>query len=457
VGASEARQYAREHRHEHEQELIQLLSIPSISTLAEHTADCIRAAEWLADRCRDVGMENVRVIAGLGKPLVYADWLHAADAPTLLVYGHYDVQPVDPIELWESPPFEAAIRDGYLYARGAVDDKGQVMTQVHAAGAYLATEGRLPVNVRFLFEGEEESGGEHIMDFLASGDPRLQADFAQVADSSFFNRDTPSVETGLRGIVYTEVRVHANRQDLHSGEYGGAAPNPFISLSHIISRLRDDQGIIRIPGFYDDVATPTADVLASWSGLSVSPESVANEIGARRLIGDSTFTPLERMWSRPTLDVHGMPGGFMADGAKTVIPAGATAKISMRLVPNQKADTIFELFREAVLAAAPDDVSVEVLSLHAGDPVMVPGDTPQVMAAREALSAVWGKDAVLTRSGGSIPIVGGFLDVLHIPTVLMGFGLPGDNLHAPNERFLLDQFHKGTEANIEFWHRVSAT
>lgn len=454
MSVSDARRYAQENASVFEQELSDLLSIPSISTLPEHASDCRRAAEWLAARMQAADLENVDVIEGVGHPLVYSDWLHAEDAPTILVYGHYDVQPVDPLELWDSPPFEPAVRDGYVYARGAVDDKGQVAALLDSAAAYLGAGSTLPVNLRFLIEGEEESGGEHVKQFVESKDPRLAADFAHICDSSFFDQDTPSIETGLRGILYTEVRARASDHDLHSGEYGGAAPNPFISLSHLIARLRNDQGDITIPGFYQDVVQPPKSVLESWARLNVTPESVAREIGSRRIIGDSHYSPLERMWSRPTLDVHGMPGGFIGEGAKTVIPAVASAKISMRLAPNQTAAKVFDLFRDAVHSLTPDDVDVEVAMIHGDDPVVVPDDTREVEAAREALRQVWGREAALTRSGGSIPIVGTFQQALGIPTVLMGYGLPGDNLHAPNERFRLDQFRKGIQANIVFWDLI---
>ncbi len=453
--AETARRYASQHARDFEESLFELLRIPSISTLAEHAADCEHAAQWLASKLRESGIENVAVITGPGRPLVYGDWLHAEGQPTVLVYGHYDVQPVDPIDGWESPPFDPVVRDGYVYARGAVDDKGLVMTLVHAAAACLSANGSLPVNIRFLIEGEEESGGEHIKQFLRAGDERLQADFAHVSDSAFFNRDTPSIETGLRGILYTEVKVTANSHDLHSGQYGGAAPNPLNSLAHLIARLRDAEGIISIPGFYDDVVTPDPGIVEGWSRLGVTPDSLSEEIGARRIIGEPAFTPLERMWSRPTLDVHGIPGGFTDLGAKTVIPASAAAKISMRLVPNQRAERIFELFERAVRELAPSDVTVEVEQIHGDDPVLVPGDTAPVRAASEAVHEVWGKAPVLTRSGGSIPVVGLIQERLGLDTVLLGYGLPGDNLHAPNERFLLDQFHKGIQANIEFWHRLT--
>lgn len=373
----------------------------------------------------------------------------------VLVYGHYDVQPVDPVDEWTSNPFEPVIRDGFFFGRGAADDKGHVAILVDAAESYLKADGALPVNLRFLIEGEEESGGGHIKQFLDSGDPRLQADFAHVADTSFFSADSPSVDSGLRGIVYTEVHIRAATHDLHSGEFGGVAPNPINSLAHLISRLRDDAGIITIPDFYRDVVAPSQEVLDGWSHLGVTPESVADEIGARTVIGDPAYSPLERMWSRPTLDVHGIPGGFTGDGAKTVIPAAASAKISMRLVPDQRAAVIFKLFEEAVHALTPPDVEVRVELIHGDDPVVVPDDTPQIQAAKRALAGVYGKQAITIRTGGSIPVVGLIQEKLGISSVLLGFGLPGDNLHAPNERFSVDQFHKGIETTVDFWEAVS--
>jgi acetylornithine deacetylase/succinyl-diaminopimelate desuccinylase-like protein len=441
----------------YERELMEFLTIPSISTLPAHAPDCRRAAEWLAARLHAAGLEHVEIIEDGAHPLVYADWLHAAGMPTILLYGHYDVQPVDPLDEWDSPPFQPTVRNGFVYARGATDDKGQVMTLVAAADACLEAMGRLPVNLRFLFEGEEESGGGHIKRFLAEHPERVRADFAQVADTSFFAPDVPSIDIGLRGIVYTEVYVRGTNHDLHSGEYGGVAPNALISLARLIARLRDEHGHVTIPGFYDAVEMPPQSVCEEWRALQVTAESIAQEIGARAIIGDPQYTPLERMWAQPTLDVHGISGGFTGEGAKTVIPARASAKISMRLVPNQRAAEIFQLFTEAVYQFAPEDIVVEKVEyIHGDDPVVVPGDTPEIDAARHALSKIWGKPAVLTRSGGSIPVVGLFQQHLGIPTVLLGFGLPGANLHAPNEHFSLDQFHKGIEANILFWELVSA-
>jgi acetylornithine deacetylase/succinyl-diaminopimelate desuccinylase-like protein len=454
MAATEVKEYARDNAEDFEKRLLEFVSIPSISTLPEHTADCERAAQWLAESMRSAGLENVDVISGPGRPLVYGDWLHADGAPVVLVYGHYDVQPVDPIDEWQSNPFEPVVREGFVYGRGAADDKGHVAILVDAVESYLKSRGSLPVNLRFLIEGEEESGGEHIKEFLNSGDARLQADFAHVADTSFFSADVPSVDSGLRGIVYTEVHVRAVDHDLHSGEFGGVSPNPLNSLAHLISRLRDDSGIVTIPGFYRDVASPPRNVLDGWATLGVTPESVAREIGARTIIGDPGYSPLERMWSRPTLDVHGIAGGFTGGGAKTVIPAVASAKISMRLVPDQKADVVFKMFEEAVLALTPPDVEVRVELIHGDDPVVVPDDTPEIQAAKQALGGVYGKEAVTVRTGGSIPVVGLFQEKLGLPSVLLGFGLPGANLHAPNERFSVDQFHKGIETTVDFWDAV---
>jgi acetylornithine deacetylase/succinyl-diaminopimelate desuccinylase-like protein len=456
VSVESAIMFARENREWFEEQLAELLRIPSISTLAEHAADCRRTAEWLAASLDRAGIENVEVIATQGHPLVYGDWLHAPGAPTVLLYGHYDVQPVDPIELWLSPPFEPQVRDGFVYARGAVDDKGQVATLVNAVASYINSEGELPVNVRFLLEGEEESGGESIKAFVASRDHRLDADFAQVADSSFLSPEHPSICTGLRGCVYTEVHIRGASHDLHSGEYGGVGPNPLNALAHIIASLRDRDGLVTIPGFFDDVAPIDDELREQWRSLGITEEIVKGETGAIALIGDPKVLPVERMWSGPSLDVHGIPGGFTAPGAKTVIPAVASAKISMRIVPNQKAERTFELFKKAVLAAAPTDVQVSVELIHSGEPVVVPSDTPEVHAALRALSDIWDTEPVIARSGGSVPIVEDFSRELGLGSVLLGYGYPGDNLHAPNERFSLDQFHKGIECNIRFWDHIAA-
>jgi acetylornithine deacetylase/succinyl-diaminopimelate desuccinylase-like protein len=431
-------------------ELKSLLRIPSISTLPEHTGDCRRAAEVVRAELARIGMENVRMIETQGQPLVYADWLHAQGKPTVLCYGHYDVQPPDPLEEWITPPFEPTERNGNLYARGAVDDKGQVWAQVKALESLLA-KGGLPLNVRVIFEGEEEVGGEGIAGFVASKPSELKADFALVSDTELFAPGLPTLCVGLRGMIYTEIEVRGARTDLHSGMYGGAAPNPFVCLAQIVARLKDESGRILIPGFYDDIIPPSPEELAAWRRLPFNEEQYRKaEVGSRALVGEPGYSVLERTWARPTLDVHGMPGGFTAAGAKTVIPAKALAKVSMRLVPAMKPTKAFEQYKSFVLRVTPEGVDVDVRLIHSGDPCLIPIDNPYIQAATRALRQVWGKDTVFIRSGGSIPIVGDFLRHLGLSSVMMGFGLPDDNLHAPNEKFNLKNFQLGIQSLIVF-------
>jgi acetylornithine deacetylase/succinyl-diaminopimelate desuccinylase-like protein len=448
--------YAREHREKFLTELKELLSIPSISTLPEHREDMLRAAGWLRDKLSAIGLEAT-IVPGNGHPLVYAEWLRAPHATTVLLYGHYDVQPVDPIELWTSPPFAPEIRNGSIYGRGTADDKGQTMTLINAAESLMATVGALPVNLKFLVEGEEEAGGRVVSAYLQSHVQGLKADVAQVADSGMFAPGIPTLEAGLRGNVYTEITAHGAAHDLHSGLYGGVAPNPFNALAHVIANLKDVEGSITIPGFYDDVRTPDAAVLRSWRELPFDEKAfLRDEVGSTELTGEPEFTPLERLWARPTLDVHGMPGGFTGAGAKTVIPAEARAKISMRIVPNQRAARVFELFHRRVLELTPPGIRLDVERINSGDPVVVPTDSAYVEAARAALRDTFGRPAVLARSGGSIPIVAAFKEYLGLDTVLMGWGLPDDNLHAPNEKLSLDNFYRGIEATIRFWGYLSS-
>ena len=432
-------------------ELKDLLRIPSISTLPEHAADCRKAAEKLAAELKRIGMENVRLIEGEGHPLVYADWLHAAGKPTVLMYGHYDVQPADPLDEWHTPPFEPTERNGNLYARGAVDDKGQMYMHVKALESLLASDKKLPLNVRVLLEGEEEVGGESIAAYVASKPADLKADFALVSDTEMFAPGLPTLCVGLRGMIYTELEVRGAKTDLHSGMYGGAAPNPFVALAQIIAKLKDENGHILIPGFYDDVIAPSKDELAAWKSLPFDEEHYREtEVGSRALVGEAGYSVIERTWARPTLDVHGIPGGFTGAGAKTVIPAKATAKISMRLVPDMTPAKAFEQYKAYVEKIAPQGVNVQVRLIHSGDPCLVPTNNPYIQAATRAMHDVWGKDAVFIRSGGSIPIVGDFAKHLGLPSVMMGFGLPDDNLHAPNEKFHLKNFELGIESIIRF-------
>ncbi|MGC9223976.1 MAG: dipeptidase [Terracidiphilus sp.] len=455
--SSSAVQYARQNHSRFLDELKALLRIPSISTLPENKDDCRKAAEVLRDDLTRIGMENARLIESEGHPLVYADWLHAAGKPTALIYGHYDVQPPDPLDEWLAPPFEPVERDGNLYARGAADDKGQVVAQVKALESLMAANGKLPINVRVLFEGEEEVGGETIADYVASKPADLKADFALVSDTELFAPGLPTLCVGLRGMIYTELEVRGAKTDLHSGMYGGAAPNPFVSLCQMIARLKDENEHILIPGFYDDVVPPSPEELAAWRSLPFDEEEYRKkEVGSRQLVGEPGLSVLERTWARPTLDVHGMPGGFTGAGAKTVIPARAMAKVSMRLVPNMTPARAFELFQSYVRKIAPAGVDVEVRLIHAGDACIVAVNNPYIQAATQALHEVWGKDTVFIRSGGSIPIVGDFDRHLGLPSVMMGFGLPDDNIHAPNEKFNLKNFELGIESVIRFLEEVGS-
>ena len=450
--SSPAIDFARQNSARFLEELKSVLRVPSISTLPENKGDCRKAAEMLAAELKRIGMENVRLIESEGNPLVYADWLHAAGKPTVLMYGHYDVQPTDPIDEWLSPPFEPTVRDGNIYARGAVDDKGQVVAQVKALESLLVTGGKLPLNVRVLLEGEEEVGGDAIAAYVASKAADLKADFALVSDTELFAPGLPTLCVGLRGMIYTEIEVRSSRTDLHSGMYGGAAPNAFISLVQILAKLKDEDGHILIPGIYDDIIPPSAEELAAWQSLPFDEEEYRlKEVGSKQLAGEPGYSVMERTWARPTLDVHGMPGGFTGAGAKTVIPAKAQAKVSMRLVPGMTPAKSFALYKSYVEKIAPAGVDVEVRLIHAGDPCLIPVNNPYIQAATRALHEVWGKDTVFIRSGGSIPIVGDFDKHLGLPSVMMGFGLPDDNLHAPNEKFHIRNFELGIESLIQFF------
>ena len=449
--------YAQKNGQRFVEELKELLRIPSVSTTPEHAGDVRKAAEWVAEKLRSAGMENVRLIETTsekhknGHPLVYAEWLHAEGKPTVLCYGHYDVQPPDPLDEWKSPPFEPAERNGNLYARGAVDDKGQLMIHLKALESLMKADGKLPVNVRVILEGEEEVGGEGIAAYVREHGDTLKADVALVSDTEMFAPELPTLCVGLRGMIYTELEVKGAKTDLHSGMYGGAAPNPFMALAHILSKLKDEHEHILIPSFYDDVQAPSAEELEAWEKLPFDEEHYRQtEVGSSSLVGEDGFTVLERTWARPTLEVHGIPGGFTGAGAKTVIPAKALAKVSMRLVPNMTPAKAFAQYKWYVESIAPKGVEVAVRLIHQGDACLIPVDNPYIQASVRAMHDVWGKDTVFIRSGGSIPIVGDFDKHLGLPSVMMGFGLPDDNLHAPNEKFNLRNFQLGIESLIRF-------
>jgi acetylornithine deacetylase/succinyl-diaminopimelate desuccinylase-like protein len=433
-------------------ELNELLRIPSISTLSEHRDDIRRAAEWIAADLRRSGLDNVRVIDTAGHPLVYADWLHAPDQPTVLIYGHYDVQPPDPLDEWLSPPFEPTLRNGNLYARGSADDKGQLYAHLKAVERLMREgNGTLPVNVRFLIEGEEEVGGEGIEEYVKQHPDELACDAVIISDSHMFADGLPSLVAGLRGMVYTELTVQGASHDLHSGMYGGVAPNPIHALAHIVAKLKDEEGRIQVPGFYSSVRTLTEQEREQWAALPYNEDEMRErEIGSAMLTGEPGFTALERTWARPTLDANGIVGGFTGEGAKTVIPAVARCKISMRLVPDQNPEAIGQAFRAYVEKVCPPWATVQVQLIHYAEPVLLPTDTPYMKAALEALQEVFGREPVITGGGGSIPIVSLFSKVLGAPSILMGFGLPDDNLHAPNEKMKLDNVFRGIDASARY-------
>lgn len=455
--SSAAVDYARQNSPRFLDELKTFLRIPSISTLPEHKGDVFGAATWLGEELKRIGIENVEVIQTAGHPLVYGDWLHAGGKPTCICYGHYDVQPPDPLDEWNSPPFEPAERNGNLYARGAVDDKGQMYIHVKALESlFKSYGGRLPINVRVILEGEEEVGGEQIAKFVHEKADRLTADFALISDTELFAPDLPTLCIGLRGMIYTEIEARGAKTDLHSGMYGGVAPNPFVALAQIIAQLKDSSGRILIPGIYDAVKAPGEDELKTWKQLPFDEEHYRKtEVGSTRLTGEPGFSVLERTWARPSLDVHGMPGGFTGAGAKTVIPAKAVAKISMRLVPDMTPEKTFAQYKSYVESLAPPGIVLNVRLIHCGEPIIIGTDNPYIQAATRALKQVWNKDTVFVRSGGSIPVVGDFERHLKIPSIMMGFGLPDDNLHAPNEKFHLANFYRGIESVIVFFEELA--
>ncbi len=439
-------------------ELLAFLRIPSISTLPDHKQDVVRAAEFVAHALTDAGLEHVEVIATAHHPLVYADWLHAPGKPTVLCYGHYDVQPPDPLELWKSPPFEPQIREGNIYARGACDDKGQMYMHIKAIEALNHVQGKLPLNVKFLIEGEEEIGGESIAKYVPQHKDKLKADVALVSDTELFADGLPTLCIGLRGLIYLEVEARGPARDLHSGMFGGAAPNAVFGLIELLAQAKDADGRILIPGIYDDVVAPDAAEVESWRHLPFSEkEFLESAVGASALIGEPDQTVLARLWARPTMEVHGIAGGFSGAGAKTVIPATAVAKVSFRLVPEQKYEKVLQTFRDWVAAHTPKGIQMEVRMLSGGPATLVNPHHPAIRVAAKAFSDKLGKPTVFTRSGGSIPIVGDFARELGIPSVLMGFGLPDDGLHSPNEKYRVSNYYCGVKTIAYFLDEYAKT
>jgi len=434
------------------EELKEFLRIPSISTSPEHAKDTHRAAEFVVDKLKAAGLEHVELIETERHPLVYADWLHAPGKPTVLCYGHFDVQPPDPLELWETPPFEPSERNGNLYARGSADDKGQVYSHIKAVETLRAVNGTLPVNLKFLIEGEEEVGGISVAEYVAKNAAKLKADVALVSDTEMYAPGLPTLNVGLRGLLYMEIEARGPARDLHSGLYGGAAPNAVFGLVELLAKMKDAGGRILIPGIYDDVEPPSAEEKASWEHLPFDEkEYLANEVGSTELTGEAGYSVFERTWARPTFEVHGIAGGFTGVGAKTVIPAKAVAKVSIRLVPRQDPEKVLKSVEKFVKENAPRGVQFEVRSLSGGPGLMVNTDHHAIQVAAKAFSDIYGKPTVFTRSGGSIPIVGDFATHLGIPTILMGFGLPDDGLHSPNEKYNIRNYYDGIRTLAHFF------
>ncbi len=448
-------QYIHRNRDRYIAELKEFLTIPSISNNAENRADMERCAAFLKDQLESIGMQKAAVFPTEGHPVVYGEWLGAPGKPTVLFYGHYDVQPVDPLELWISGPFEPTVRDGELYARGAVDDKGQVWMNLKAAEAHLQAQGTLPVNLKLLIEGEEEVGSAHLDAFIQSHQDLLQADVALISDTPLFDRGIPSICYGLRGLAYFQLDLKGSSQDLHSGSFGGTVINPNFALAHIIGSLKDSEGRILIPGFYDDVAPMSDRESEELSRLPFDPERFRREVGAPELFGEKGYGTLERIWCRPTLEVNGLCGGFTGEGAKTVIPATAMAKISMRLVPDQDPDRIAQLFEQHVKTVTPGSVELTLTRMHGGNPWLASIDHPAIGAASRAFEKGFGAKPVFVREGGSIPVVTTLAETLGLSTVLMGVGLPDENAHAPNERLDLGNYQTGIVSIAHFFDQFS--
>ena len=435
-------------------ELREFCAIPSVSTKSEHKPDIERCARWVADHMKKIGLEHVEVIPTKGHPLIYADWLHAPGKPTLLFYGHYDVQPAEPLELWLSPPWELTLRDGDLYARGVVDDKGQVFIHLKALEAFFQQDGKLPVNVKFIIEGEEEVGSDNIYEFMEKEKKRLEADALVVSDTTMLGKGIPSVCYGLRGLSYYEMEITGPTVDLHSGSFGGAVPNPLNIACEMMAKLHDADGRVTIPHFYDDVVPLTDKERKILAELPFDEKGFQKTTGARQLPGEKGYTVPERIWARPTLDINGMFGGYTGEGAKTVIGSTATVKFSTRLVPDQDPKRIARLVEEHMKRIAPASVSIEFRTLSTGDAWLAPFDHPLVQAGKTALEKGFGKKAVFIREGGSIPLVSTMYKSLGKPCVLLGFGLPDENAHAPNERMNLENYLKGILSIAYFYHEV---
>ncbi|WP_040227457.1 dipeptidase [Bhargavaea cecembensis] len=447
--------YFSEHRDEHLAELKDFLSIPSISSLSEHKEDMKHAADWLAGALKAAGLENISIDETPGHPVVYGDWLHAEGQPTLLIYGHYDVQPVDPLNLWDSEPFKPEERDGKLYARGASDDKGQVFMHVKAVEALFKTNGSLPVNVKFCIEGEEEIGSPHLPKYVEDHKDKLAADVIVISDTGMQGPGQPAVCYGLRGLAGIQIDVRGAKSDLHSGLYGGGVRNSIDALVELLATFKDQEGTITVDGFYENVRPATEEEREAYRKLDFDEEALKKELGVSELFGEPGYSYTERTWIRPTLELNGIFGGFSGEGIKTVLPAEAGAKITCRLVPDQDPDEIVTKLKAHIEKHKPAGVDVSVTEFDKGKPFLTPYDHPAIQAAGKSYEAVYEVPTAYTRGGGSIPIVAAFDEILGLPVVLMGFGLSSENFHAPNEHFHLENFDKGLRVIGDYYFEVS--
>jgi acetylornithine deacetylase/succinyl-diaminopimelate desuccinylase-like protein len=446
--------YFTNQREKHLEELNDFLRIPSISALSEHKTDMQQAAEWLVNSLTKAGLENVAIDETDGHPVVYADWLHAEGKPTILVYGHYDVQPVDPLELWDSAPFEPEIRDNKLYARGASDDKGQVFMHIKAVEALMKESGSLPVNVKFLIEGEEEIGSPNLERYIVANKDKLSADVIVISDTGMQGPGRPAVCYGLRGLCGVQVDVKGAKGDLHSGLYGGGVQNPLHAIVELLASFRDKEGTIAVEGFYDNVRPLSDEEREAYEALGFDEEDLKNEIDVPELFGEKGFSHLERTWARPTLELNGIFGGFSGEGIKTVLPAEAGVKITCRLVPDQDPDEIVEKLKAHIEKHKPVGVTVTVTEFDKGKPFITPFDHPAIQAAGRSYEKVYNVPTAYTRGGGSIPIVAAFDEILELPVVLMGFGLSTENFHAPNEHFHLENFDQGLRVIGDYYYEI---
>lgn len=447
--------YLSSHKERFEEELCELLRIPSVSADSRHRADMARAAQWVAGQFEALGL-TTEVIPTAGHPLVFAQSAAVAGTPTALVYGHYDVQPPDPLSEWTTPPFEPTRRGENLYARGATDDKGQMLTHIKSAEAWIRAEGGLPLNLKFLIEGEEEVGSDNLYQFIDANLDKLACDVAVISDSGQFGPGQPAITYGLKGLVYFELKLTGPKQDLHSGSFGGAVTNPANALCQMLASLRDQEGRVVVPGFYDDVVPLSERERQQFAALNFDDAAFMQKIGVEGMTGEAGYTSLERRWARPTFDINGLTSGYQGEGAKTILPARASAKFSFRLVPNQNPEKIAEAIHVALAEICPPGLKFELVRYGASPGVLVSLDSPYISAAERAIEHGFGRRPVFIREGGSIPVVTAFRNRLGVDTLLLGWGLDDDNAHSPNEKFNLSDFHRGIKASADLWRRLAA-